>query len=308
MTIVSKASAYPKSVQPGLPKLGSCPPGWTRGPLSAHLFQELRPLKMADDEVYDLVTVKRSRGGVVLRERLKGSEIAVKTQFRLKAGDFLISKRQIVHGACGIVPPELDGAIVSNEYSILRARPTLDLNFLNCLAHSIYFQQTCFHSSIGVHVEKMIFKLDEWMKWDFDLPPLCEQRRIVEVLAAWDRAVQVVDALASNARAQKTALMQSLLTGKRRLPGFAGEWMTSTLENAASIIVSNVDKKSNASERSVRLCNYMDVYRLDRIEADGVFMAATASDAQVRKFGLRVGDVLITCSASAPLAQIWGCG
>lgn len=300
MTIVSKASAYPKSVQPGLPKLGSCPPGWTRGPLSAHLFQELRPLKMADDEVYDLVTVKRSRGGVVLRERLKGSEIAVKTQFRLKAGDFLISKRQIVHGACGIVPPELDGAIVSNEYSILRARPTLDLNFLNCLAHSIYFQQTCFHSSIGVHVEKMIFKLDEWMKWDFDLPPLCEQRRIVEVLAAWDRAVQVVDALASNARAQKTALMQSLLTGKRRLPGFAGEWMTSTLENAASIIVSNVDKKSNASERSVRLCNYMDVYRLDRIEADGVFMAATASDAQVRKFGLRVGDVLITKDSETP--------
>ena len=105
MTIVSKASAYPKSVQSGLPRLGTCPPGWTRGPLSAHLTEELRPLNMADDEVYNLVTVKRSRGGVVLRERLKGSEIAVKTQFRLKAGDFLISKRQIVHGACGIVPP-----------------------------------------------------------------------------------------------------------------------------------------------------------------------------------------------------------
>ena len=235
MTIVSKASAYPKSVQPGLPKLGSCPPGWTRGPLSAHLFEELRPLKMADDEVYDLVTVKRSRGGVVLRERLKGSEVAVKTQFRLKAGDFLISKRQIVHGACGIVPPELDGAIVSNEYSILRARPTLDLNFLNCLAHSIYFQQTCFHSSIGVHVEKMIFKLDEWMKWDFDLPPLWEQRRIVEVLAAWDQAIQAVDALIANAREQKAALMQALLTGKRRLPGFTGSWLDLRLGETALV-------------------------------------------------------------------------
>src|SRR5690606_8013416 len=74
----------------------------------------------------------------------------------------------------------------------------------------------------------------------------------------------------------------------------------STLEQAASIIVSNVDKKSNASEKSVRLCNYMDVYRLDRIEADGVFMAATATDAQIRKFGLRVGDVLITKDSEAP--------
>lgn len=229
MTVVAKASAYPKSVQSGLPRLGACPPGWTRGPLSAHLIEELRPLNMADDEVYDLVTVKRSRGGVVLRERLKGSQIAVKSQFRLKAGDFLISKRQSVHGACGIVPPELDGTIVSNEYSVLRARPSLELNFLNCLAHSIYFQQTCFHSSIGVHVEKMIFKLDQWMKWDFDIPPAWEQRRIVEILTAWDQAITTVEGLVSNASAQKASLMRSLLGGMCRLPGFADKWEPTTL-------------------------------------------------------------------------------
>lgn len=229
MTEVSKASAYPKSVQPGLPRLGACPPGWSRGPLSEHLFEEARPVKMADDEVYDLVTVKRSRGGVVLRERLKGKEIAVKSQFRLKAGDFLVSKRQIVHGACGIVPPELDGAIVSNEYSVLRARPSLDLEFLNYLAHSIYFQQTCFHSSIGVHVEKMIFKLEEWLKWDFNLPPAREQRRIVEILSTWDGAIGTIGALIANAREQKAALMQALLSGRTRLSGFNGKWMQKRL-------------------------------------------------------------------------------
>jgi type I restriction enzyme S subunit len=245
MTIVSKASAYPKSVQSGLPRLGTCPPGWTRGPLSAHLIEELRPLNMADDEVYDLVTVKRSRGGVVLRERLKGSEIAVKTQFRLKAGDFLISKRQIVHGACGIVPPELDGAIVSNEYSILRARPTLDLDFLNCLAHSIYFQQTCFHSSIGVHVEKMIFKLDEWMKWDFDLPAPGEQSRIAEVLATWDRAIEKLQVLVANARKQKMAVMQTLLTGTRRLPSFESEWRSTPISEMGATISGGTPDSTN---------------------------------------------------------------
>jgi type I restriction enzyme S subunit len=53
MTEVSKASAYPKSVQPGLPRLDACPPGWSRGPLFEHLFEEVRPMKMADDEIYD---------------------------------------------------------------------------------------------------------------------------------------------------------------------------------------------------------------------------------------------------------------
>jgi type I restriction enzyme S subunit len=300
MTIVAKASAYPKSVQSGLPRLGTCPPGWTRGPLSAQLIEELRPLNMADDEVYDLVTVKRSRGGVVLRERLRGAQISVKSQFRLKAGDFLISKRQIVHGACGIVPPELDGAIVSNEYSVLRARPTLDLDFLNYLAHSIYFQQTCFHSSIGVHVEKMIFKLDEWMKWDFDLPPIWEQRRIVEILEAWDSAIATVEALVSTARTQKAALMRMLLGGERRLPGYTGEWLQVELAEVAEVIVSNVDKKSQEAERPVRLCNYVDVYYSDRIESDGQFMLATASTAQIKRFGLHVGDVLITKDSETP--------
>lgn len=236
MTEVSKASAYPKSVQAGLPRLGVTPPGWSRGPLSEHLFEELRPVRMADEESYDLVTVKRSRGGVVLRERLKGKEIAVKSQFRLKAGDFLISKRQIVHGACGIVPPELDGAIVSNEYAVLRARASLDLEFLNCLAHSIYFQQTCFHSSIGVHVEKMIFKLEEWLRWDFDLPPARDQHRIAEILATWDRAIETIKALIANAREQKAALMQTLLTGKRRLPGFEGEWHPTPISGTGAIV------------------------------------------------------------------------
>lgn len=252
MTIVSKASAYPKSVQSGLPRLGTCPPGWTRGPLSAHLIEELRPLNMAEDEVYDLVTVKRSRGGVILRERLKGSEIAVKSQFRVKAGDFLISKRQIVHGACGIVPPELDGAIVSNEYSVLRARPTLELNFLNCLAHSIYFQQTCFHSSIGVHVEKMIFKLDEWMKWNFDLPPLREQRRIVEIFHNLDRAIETVDSLVKCNRSLKEALVQKLLSkggsehGKR-LPGFSGEWRESSFGELFDLKIGGTPSRANPS-------------------------------------------------------------
>jgi type I restriction enzyme S subunit len=258
--------------------------------LSAHLIEELRPLNMVADEVYNLVTVKRSRGGVVMRERLKGSQIAVKSQFRLKAGDFLISKRQIVHGACGIVPPELDGAIVSNEYSVLRARPTLDLDFLNCLAHSIYFQQTCFHSSIGVHVEKMIFKLDEWIKWDFNLPPVREQRRIAEILATWDRVIETVEALLANAREQKTALMQILLKGKRRLPGFCGEWHDLKFGEAAMIDSDSLGQNTPKSY-SFRYISLSDVQPGRIAESLPSLPFAEAPSRARRK--LRIGDILM---------------
>lgn len=61
------------------------------------------------------------------------------------------------------------------------------------------------------------------------LPPLHEQSEIAKTLATWDRAIETVEALIANARAQKQALMQQLLPQgitppKKRLPGFAGEW------------------------------------------------------------------------------------
>ncbi len=57
----------------------------------------------------------------------------------------------------------------------------------------------------------------------FALPPLAEQRKIADILSTWDRAIETTEALLATARTQKRALMQSLLTGKRRFPEFEGE-------------------------------------------------------------------------------------
>ncbi|MGX9458765.1 restriction endonuclease subunit S [Photobacterium damselae subsp. damselae] len=226
---------YPPSVKASKPILGETPEGWVRESLKKHLTLEQRKVKVLDEKEYDLVTVKRSRGGVVRREHLYGKQISVKSQFSLKQGDFLISKRQIVHGACGIVPAHLDGSIVSNEYSIFTAKDSFDLTYLRYLSETLYFQQTCFHSSIGVHIEKMIFKLDNWFKWDFNLPPLPEQRKIAQILSTWDRGIATTEKLIDASKQQKKALMQQLLTGKKRLVDpetgkvFKGDWEDTTI-------------------------------------------------------------------------------
>ncbi|HIF9372897.1 TPA: restriction endonuclease subunit S [Photobacterium damselae] len=233
---------YPPSVKAGKPILGETPEGWVRESLKKHLTLEQRKVKVLDEKEYDLVTVKRSRGGVVRREHLYGKQISVKSQFSLKQGDFLISKRQIVHGACGIVPAHLDGSIVSNEYSIFTAKDSFDLTYLRYLSETLYFQQTCFHSSIGVHIEKMIFKLDNWFKWDFNLPPLPEQRKIAQILSTWDRGIVTTEKLIDASKQQKKALMQQLLTGKKRLidpetgKAFEGEWEDKCLSRLTTII------------------------------------------------------------------------
>ena len=208
---------FPASVQPGIPTLPPAPAGWRRIQLRDYLKEVRRPVALADEETYTLVTVKRSRGGVELREVLRGEEVKTPTQFYVHADDFLISKRQIVHGACGIVPPELDGAVVSNEYAVLNTNGQINLRFLRYLSESRYFQQTCFHSSIGVHVEKMIFKTDHWLNWPFNIPPLAQQEHIVEILDTASREVAAIAEQLKVLKREKSALMAQLLTGKRRV-------------------------------------------------------------------------------------------
>ena len=130
---------------------------------------------------------------------------------------------------------------------------------------------------------------------EVQLPPIREQTCIAEILATWDRAIETTEALLDASRALKRALMQSLITGKRRFPEFKGQvWREVDLEAVANIIVSNVDKKSNDGEHPIRLCNYTDVYKCDTIDPSQDFMRATATPAQIKKFGLKAGDVVIT--------------
>ncbi len=71
-------------------------------------------------------------------------------------------------------------------------------------------------------------------------------------------------------------------------------WGCRKLKYIASVRFSNVDKKSEEGENPVRLCNYVDVYYNDHITSDLNLMEATASTAEIAKFNLREGDVLIT--------------
>jgi type I restriction enzyme S subunit len=83
----------------------------------------------------------------------------------------------------------------------------------------------------GGEIERILVKV----------PPPTERWEIANTLRTWDRAIETVEALIANARAQKQALMQQLLPRgttppKKRLPGFSGEWRTLRIGDVAKEI------------------------------------------------------------------------
>ena len=72
------------------------------------------------------------------------------------------------------------------------------------------------------------------------VPPLAEQQKIAQILSTWDKAIAVTEQLLANSQQQKKALMQQLLTGKKRLldengARFEGEWEEFSLGNIAKV-------------------------------------------------------------------------
>lgn len=281
---------YPRSVQPGIPRLSPPPEGWSTRRFGDLLKVVQRPVRMTDEGEYDLVTVRRSRGGIETRGRFRGKDISVKSQFALETGDFLISKRQIVHGACAVVPEEFAGSIVSNEYAVLRCKPGLDLGFLRYLSHSVYFQQTCFHSSIGVHVEKMIFKLEDWLKFRVNVPPMEEQKRIAAGFEAIDAKLIALREKADGLRQFKTGLMQRLFLQDLRFTRDDGsdfpDWEEKPFSEIATQAREQFDpRKENGRPR---------VIELEHLESgSGRILSSTDIQDQISlKNRFRSGDVL----------------
>lgn len=77
-------------------------------------------------------------------------------------------------------------------------------------------------------------------------------------------------------------------------------WREERIHDVADLRTSSVDKKSEDGESPVELCNYVDVYKNDKITLALDFMKATATDAQIERFSLRVGDVIITKDSETP--------
>ncbi|HKG30201.1 MAG TPA: restriction endonuclease subunit S [Nitrososphaeraceae archaeon] len=140
-------------------------------------------IDLDDSADYTRVTVRRKHEGVVVRDVVKGKDILTKNQYRVYGGDFIISRRQIIHNACGLVPKELDGAVVSNEYSCFTGTDYLDLDYMDWFSRTKLFQQTIIVTTHGGAIEKYVFLLEEWLKLLIPLPPLGEQRKIVTILS-----------------------------------------------------------------------------------------------------------------------------
>lgn len=129
------------------------------------------------------------------------------------------------------------------------------------------------------------------------VPPLAEQKKIAQILSTWDKAITTTEKLLENSQKQKQALMQQLLTGKKRFPGFNEKWTTKSLGQIGEIKSAGVDKNIIEGERPVRLLNFTDVFNRSFIYSKELNHWVTAPAAKALSCDIKKGDVFFTPSS-----------
>lgn len=133
-------------------------------------------------------------------------------------------------GNTGIVVTGVEGAFHNNFFLMDFNRKSINTVFLVNYLRSPRVQHQISVKAGSSTIPDLNHK--DFYSIEFPLPPLPEQKKIAQILSTWDQAIIATERLLENSQQRKKGLMQQLLTGKKRLPGFEGEWKKIELGDA----------------------------------------------------------------------------
>lgn len=164
----------------------------------------------------------------------------------VQRGDVVAVRTGSNIGEACVVPQEFEGALT---FTTLIARPNKDVL-------DSFYLATHINSDIGINEVNRLcagggkpnLNSGELKHYKISTPPLAEQKKIAQILSTWDQAIATTERLLDLARQQKKALMQQLLTGKKRLLDkngirFGGEWGKATLKDLVEVIYGKSPKE-----------------------------------------------------------------
>lgn len=152
---------------------------WPKTALGDVLCRSSEPAVCMPDAEYDEVTIRLWGKGVISRGKVRGADVTTPRRV-VRANQLILSKIDARNGAIGLVPQELDGAIVSNDFPSFEFADSrqLDPAFMGWMVRSRHFVDLCKAASEGT-TNRVRIKEDRFLAQQIVLPPLAEQQAIV---------------------------------------------------------------------------------------------------------------------------------
>ena len=127
--------------------------------------------------------------GIVLREKQYGLDIGTKKQFRIKEGQFVISKIDARNGAYGIVPQELEDAIITGNFWAFEINKDVILpQYITYLMRHNFFTHMCEICSYG-STNRWYLDENAFNEFLVPIPKIEEQKAILKKIEKHDQII-----------------------------------------------------------------------------------------------------------------------
>ena len=286
-------------------ELGVIPEGWTTTSITRVSEMTTVGFVGSMSHLFTRSGVPVLRGQDVLPNRLDPSEtkfISPEThkvwkKSALKGGDVVMVRVGVGAGTACVIPHNLGEANAASIVVIRPAATMLEASFLSTVINSDFGQRQV--SSILIGGAQPVINTATVAAFKVPLPPLHEQRAIACALSDADAWIESLEQLMAKKRHIKQGVMQELLTGRRRLPGFSGQWETKRLGDLGRCqrgVSYNplIDLFSGDTNSSVRLLRSNNVQDAKIVYSDMQFVASSRVSSEQY---LQKNDVLI-CMAN----------
>ena len=201
------------------------------------------------------------------------------------SGDLVFNMMRAWQGAIGTVRTT---GMVSPAYIVAEPNDKAYPLFMDYYSRTPQMINQIDRQSYGVTDFRKRLYWDSFAPISCTLPPIEEQQKIAAILTTQDRVIELKEKRLAEKQRQKKYLMQQLLTGKKCLPGFSGEWKNIKLCEVLS------ERKEKNVEQNLRICSVaVQKGVIDQIEHLGrSYAASDTSNYSVAHYG----DIIYTKS------------
>ena len=208
-------------------------------------------------------------------------------------------------GNTGKVVTGVEGAFHNNFFKIKYDETKLNKDFLVGYLKSPRTQYSILTLSGNSTIPDL--NHSDFYRIKIPLPPLPEQKKIADSLSTWDSAKEKQSALINALTDRKKALMQQLLTGKKRLPGFSGEWKEVKLGS----ICENFQNGNAFSAKDYKKTG-IPIVTMGNINLGGYFYFSESKsnfwieDKSLERYEIKKGDLIIAMTDVTPEKNLIG--
>ncbi len=252
-------------------KYGILPADWTVYILGDCLSRIEKPVKVNPNEWYTQIGIRSHGKGLFYKEPVTGAELGNKAVYWVQPNCFVLNIVFAWEQAIGKTSQAEAGMIGSHRFPMYRPiNDKIDIDYLIAYLLTKRGTDILEMASPGGAGRNRTLGQEHFLKSKVVFPSVVEQQKIAAILTTQDKVIELKEKRLAEKQRQKKYLMQQLLTGRKRLPGFNKTWNTVELGEIFDYI--------QPTKYLVKTTDYDNAYKTPVLTAGKTFILGYTSE------------------------------